>query len=334
MRRSFLKLFSILLRYGESMNTPRWDETWHRLNEWTNGQTQSERLAAQIAISEGYSHIDPSHPLGGPDGGKDAVCFKDGKKWVMAVYFPRGKKNIENIKNKFLDDLRKNENQGFEGIVFVTNQEVKLSDRESMLQLSKEMKVDLLHLERLVAILDMPKMSETRRQFLNITSSEKSISQALAKIEEEARVTNKRLEGLQTGGDTFCYFMLYHFDLTALVAQNLAVIRVGEYPLYDVRIRLLDLDSGFEKFTTSWGEISAPAEYRPVKWKLDETCYYRIFFHARNGQWHQDLVLRKSSEANCWLASTVVVGRNGRGIIYQHTDSEFASIFGPAIWRQ
>jgi len=40
--------------YGGMINmTIRWDETWHRLLEWTNGQAQSERLAAQILISEG-----------------------------------------------------------------------------------------------------------------------------------------------------------------------------------------------------------------------------------------------------------------------------------------
>lgn len=43
----------------------RQDETWHRLREWTSGQTPSERLAAQLLAEEGYSEIDPSHPLGG-----------------------------------------------------------------------------------------------------------------------------------------------------------------------------------------------------------------------------------------------------------------------------
>ena len=61
--------------------TNRWDETWHRLREWTNGQAPSERLSAQILIDAGFDGIDPSHPLGGRDGGKDALSFKQGKKW-------------------------------------------------------------------------------------------------------------------------------------------------------------------------------------------------------------------------------------------------------------
>ena len=39
----------------------RWDETWHRLREWTNGQGLSERLAAQILLAEGFTNVDPSH---------------------------------------------------------------------------------------------------------------------------------------------------------------------------------------------------------------------------------------------------------------------------------
>jgi hypothetical protein len=76
------------------MESARWDETWHRLREWTNGQPRSERLAAQILISEGFQWLDPSHPLGGPDGGKDAICSYDENEWVMAVYFANRKKRF------------------------------------------------------------------------------------------------------------------------------------------------------------------------------------------------------------------------------------------------
>jgi len=48
-------------------------ETYHRLLEWDKGQAASERLAALILSSEGFDGIDPSHSLGGKDGGKDIV---------------------------------------------------------------------------------------------------------------------------------------------------------------------------------------------------------------------------------------------------------------------
>jgi hypothetical protein len=53
------------------MTQYRYDETWHRLREWTKGPSVSERLAAQILLHEGFVDLDPSHPLGGRDGGKD-----------------------------------------------------------------------------------------------------------------------------------------------------------------------------------------------------------------------------------------------------------------------
>ncbi|WP_157033869.1 hypothetical protein [Belnapia moabensis] len=69
------------------MAKTRYDDTWHRLREWTKGQAPSERLAAQILAHEGFTDLDPSHPLGGKDGGKDAMATKNGVQFAMAVYF-------------------------------------------------------------------------------------------------------------------------------------------------------------------------------------------------------------------------------------------------------
>src|SRR5262249_39734697 len=84
----------------------RSDETWHRLRDWTRGQPRSEELAALILLSQGFTDLDPSHPRGGPDGGKDATCMKDGMRWIMAVYFPTKPQKFNAIRKKFLADLR------------------------------------------------------------------------------------------------------------------------------------------------------------------------------------------------------------------------------------
>ncbi|MDX5312058.1 MAG: hypothetical protein LPK23_11895 [Rhodococcus sp. (in: high G+C Gram-positive bacteria)] len=60
------------------------DETQHRLVAWTEGQ-ESERLAAQVLADQGFQDIDPSHPYGGRDGGRDIVCSRDGNPWIGAV---------------------------------------------------------------------------------------------------------------------------------------------------------------------------------------------------------------------------------------------------------
>jgi hypothetical protein len=150
------------------MARTRYDETWHRLREWTKGQTPSERLAAQILIYEGFSDLDPSHPLGGKDGGKDAVANKDETRFVMAVYFPRGQQTVHAIKAKFQGDLDGAKRNSADGIAFVTNQELTLSEREQIKTLAAPTIVELYHLERVTTILDTPEMAKVREQYLDI----------------------------------------------------------------------------------------------------------------------------------------------------------------------
>jgi hypothetical protein len=152
---------------AEGMTTTRWDETWHRLLEWTNGQGPSERFAAQVLLHEGFTGVDPSHPLGGKDGGKDAVCLKDGRRWVMGVYFPRGQQEFEAIKTKFSSDIHAARENNAEGFAFVTNQELRLAAR-SALSAAWPDHIEIYHLERLTAILDSPDMQIVRKQFLGI----------------------------------------------------------------------------------------------------------------------------------------------------------------------
>jgi hypothetical protein len=309
--------------------TNRWDETWHRLREWTNGQGPSERLAAQLLIQEGFDGIDPSHPLGGRDGGKDALCSKDGKKWIMAAYFPRSQKDFTQIRNKFESDLFGASDNGAGGIVFVTNQEIRQAEREELRRLAGAVELELFHLERITAILDKPDMAGVRHQFLGI---ENITVGSVTTLHDEILQMKQRLEGLQTGGDSFCYLMLYHFDLQKNIAQNFVVIREGSFALYDVRLQILNMNNGVE-IKKQWGEISAPAEYNLVKWPLSGSEYYRVFIHARNGQYHQDLLLRRSDASQCWLAATRVSTTDGASYRFTHVDNGYESEFGAPAWR-
>jgi hypothetical protein len=146
----------------------RYDETWHRLREWTKGQTPSERLAAQILLHEGFSDFDPSHPLGGKDGGKDAIATKEGMRFAMAVYFPRGQQPLNTIKAKFNGDLAGARHNSADGIAFVTNQELTLAQREDVKAQAAPTVVELYHLELITTILDSPRMAKIREQFLDI----------------------------------------------------------------------------------------------------------------------------------------------------------------------
>jgi uncharacterized protein YbaR (Trm112 family) len=117
---------------------------------------------------DGYEAIDPSHPLGGPDGGKDICCKKDGKDFVVAVYFPRGQKDFRDIKQKFEDDLSKVKSQSVQGFVFFTNQELTLGERAEFEDRSPPLVLDTYHLERIACSLDAPRGYGLRLEFLSM----------------------------------------------------------------------------------------------------------------------------------------------------------------------
>jgi hypothetical protein len=148
----------------------RIDETWHRLLEWTYDQPPSERLAALILNEEGYKDIDPSHPLGGKDGGRDGECTHDGNKWTWAVYFPRGQQDFNTIKKKLTDDIAVARKHEPVGIAFVTNQELRLAERRDLRALGDDINIEVFHLERVATILDRPKMAAVRQQYLKIAA--------------------------------------------------------------------------------------------------------------------------------------------------------------------
>lgn len=148
-------------------NTGR--EAWQALQEWEIGQAAAERLGAQVVLAEGFKSVDPSHPLGGPDGLKDILCRRKDIIYVVAAYFPRGQKTPTEIKTKFQADYAGVLKNGATGFVFVTNQELTLSMREVLASLCKNTDyIEIYHLERIAAILNSPPCYGLRLEFLEI----------------------------------------------------------------------------------------------------------------------------------------------------------------------
>ena len=145
-------------------------ETWYCLLNWDKGQAASERLAGVILSHEGFRGIDPSHPLGGKDGLKDMLLTNKGRKWVGAVFFPRGQKSFSEIKKKFIHDCEGAVKKNAGGIVFVTNQELKLAERRELVD-SQSIDVQLFHLERICLLLNTPSLYGARLEFLGIDMS-------------------------------------------------------------------------------------------------------------------------------------------------------------------
>lgn len=129
----------------------------------------AERLAAHVLRVEGFKSIDPSHPLGGPDGLKDVVCERHGRKWIGAAYFPTGKLTFKRISTKFKDDLKGVALNNADGIAFVTNQALTLSERKELENsVDETVEVEIFHLDRIASILDQPSCYGTRLEFLDI----------------------------------------------------------------------------------------------------------------------------------------------------------------------
>lgn len=162
------------------------DETQIRLLDWRKGQ-KSEYLAALILDEEGYTDIDPSHPLGGPDGGRDGHCTKNSEPWIWAVYFPRGQQDLKTISDKLKSDIEVACKHSPRGVAFVTNQELKMAERKKLCALGGDLPIDLIHLYRVATILDRPHMAQIRYEYLRIGASRPPV-RAVAEVVGAARV--------------------------------------------------------------------------------------------------------------------------------------------------
>lgn len=165
-------------------------DAYKLIREWDDTSAASERFSSQILISEGYTELNPSHPLGGPDGKKDAVCQKDGKKFIMACYFPNGQKSFKETLDKYKNDYLGVKNNQVNGIAFITNQELSLGERQELetIALNDNKLADIYHLERISTIVNIPSNYGIRLEFLRIemTAEEQlsALAQKDAKIHE------------------------------------------------------------------------------------------------------------------------------------------------------
>ncbi len=236
-------------------------ETWHRLVEWDQGQTPAERLAAQILLHERFQSVDPSHPLGGPDGLKDLLSKRDDTTWVAAAYFPRGKKQFKSVRRKFTGDAQGARKHLAGGFVFLTNQEITVGQREAFQKSIPDLKLELYHLERIASILNSPTMFGTRLEFLDIEMTREeqtAIFHSRDLLLEEMR---KQIEGLSTflrqlaTGDEVALnhlrtgvplrelkeFRDTLLSMTGHMQSGYAILNFGQSPLERLRVPIQEL---------------------------------------------------------------------------------------------
>lgn len=164
-------------------------DTELRLSFWRDGSTNAERLAASVLRLSGYEEIDPQSPLGGPDGKKDILCQKGGITWVGAVYFPNGPARFAAIKKKYRSDLAGSPASA-NGFVFVTNQTLTPNQRKILTDIAniERKEADILHLQKLINILDSASGYGVRIQYLQIPMSiEEQLSWAVDSDSQTAK---------------------------------------------------------------------------------------------------------------------------------------------------
>ncbi len=316
-------------------------ETFSRLQDWDRGQTDAERLAVHLLRNEGYESLDPSHPLGGRDGGKDILCKKDDIPLLAAVYFPRGQKEFKEIFKKFKHDFEGVAKNGVKGIVLITNQELTLSERAELSNVGAgKIIVEILHLERIANALDSPSNYGVRLEYLDIEYTKEEILAFHAARDNEyynkLETLNKRITdvvstlenhvnnliGYSTGGDSYGYIELCESCYNPN-SFELIFISCGKYPLYNIDIRMHDLDDGINVkndiyFTIKEIPSSSAIQLKGLINLEGKTMKkYNIFYSARNGFFNQLWRLYKINGK--WQSIKRVVDNNDKNKIFFET---------------
>jgi fido (protein-threonine AMPylation protein) len=167
--------------------------TSNALRMWDSQSTAAERMCADILRLEGFQNVDPQSPLGGPDGGKDILCDKDGIDFIAACHFSNKDLSFTAIKKKFSADLKTALQRGRKGFIFMTNQLLTPGYRNKLEVLAgqKGQRCLIFHREYLRVVLDSPQGYGLRLRHLDLglTPEEQSAFFATADASTAAALT-------------------------------------------------------------------------------------------------------------------------------------------------
>lgn len=159
-------------------------QTDERLKSYldTNQLHREQMCGAILAIDKRFSDVQPRHPRGGPDGGRDIeAIFRGDQITFGAVGFVNqandSKEHKKTIKEKFFSDLKSAISSDIKPstFVFFTNINLTISEKELLIDEAKKHQIihcEILDRERLRISLDSPDGFSIRFQYLNITLSE------------------------------------------------------------------------------------------------------------------------------------------------------------------
>ncbi len=157
---------------------------------------------------------------------------------------------------------------------------------------------------------------------------------------EEIGKLSRKIAYSVTGGDSFCYLAFSLPDDGSINAM-LTAVHKGEFPLYDVSVRIVDLDKfdkhikeqakltlgGIQKVQTNIniGNIPALQAVTLGPWALSQSgeVRYNIFISARNGFITELVRLKRINEK--WVSAYKVEAGPGHepGVLYEKIDPDF-----------
>ena len=260
-------------------------------------------LVGHIIRQDGFVSIDPSHPLGGQDGLKDLIAVKDGKRYIIASYFPKNQQRFSVIKNKFKDDLVGLESNFAKGLVFCTNQELTLGERDELINLAAPLRCEIYHLERIASILDSPPAYGVRLEYLDIDMSKEEQLAYFDWLEkkkssefiEEFTKQNQYLANLITGGDSIP--RAQYVSAAKLRALGIHLHCDGNFPLYDLEVQRVMIYPSGQQFAYDPIHFSVINPGRGVKVdlipfnKMEPIQEFHLQVVARNGRFFQSTIL-------------------------------------------
>lgn len=159
---------------------------------------------------------------------------------------------------------------------------------------------------------------------------------------EEIKKLNEYILSTVTGGNSFC---VLNFLIDTSKNIRLAIVQKGEYPVYEVQMRIVDLQK-LEKEDLSnltlekvlendiiknIGNVSPGSSYilGNVQFGKETRRDFNIFFMARNGAFTQLQRFRLVNDK--WVSACRVIRNNE--IIYEKVDLEFPiNQYGTVNW--
>lgn len=159
-------------------------ETDERLKSYLDThQLARERLClAVLAIDKRFTEVNPRHPRGGPDGGRDIeAVFRQEQRVFGAVGFVNQANDSDEqkkiIRRKFGDDLKSALAAAPkpEVFVFLTNVNLTISEKDELVRKAKAKRLghaEIFDRERIRIALDSPDGFAARFQYLGISMSE------------------------------------------------------------------------------------------------------------------------------------------------------------------